>query len=140
MQILAIILILSTNSFAQNAILGKWITIDDSSGEPRSIVEITERGSIISGKKVKLFPSPGEEPDPICDKCPEDDERYKKKIIGLDIIRNMKWSKDELKEGNILDPESGKIYKCIIWVEGGKLMVRGYWGPFYRTQIWKKAI
>lgn len=140
MQILAIILILSTNSFAQNAILGKWITIDDSSGEPRSIVEITERGSIISGKIVKLFPSPGEEPDPICDKCPEDDERYKKKIIGLDIIRNMKWSKDELKEGNILDPESGKIYKCIIWVEGGKLMVRGYWGPFYRTQIWKKAI
>lgn len=140
MQILAIILILSTNSFAQNAILGKWITIDDSSGEPRSIVEITERGSIISGKIVKLFPSPGEEPDPICDKCPEDDERYKKKIIGLEIIRNMKWSKDELKEGNILDPESGKIYKCIIWVEGGKLMVRGYWGPFYRTQIWKKAI
>ncbi len=141
MRILLIILILflSTNSLAQSSILGKWTTIDDSSGQPRSVVELTEKGSRVFGRIIKLYPNPGEEPDPVCDKCPEDDERFKKKVIGLEIIRNMRWSNKELTEGNILDPESGKIYRCSIWLEGDKLSVRGYWGPFYRTQTWKKV-
>jgi uncharacterized protein (DUF2147 family) len=133
------LLILSTNCLAQSSILGKWTTIDDESGEARSVVEIMERGSKVFGKIIKLYPDPGEDPDPICDKCPEDDERFNKKIIGLEIIRNMKWSEKELTEGNILDPESGKIYQCKIWLEGADLKVRGYWGPFYRTQTWKKV-
>lgn len=139
MRVLLIILILSTPGFSQSPILGKWTTIDDNSGKPRSIVEIVEERSIVSGRIIKLYPDPGEDPDPVCDKCPEDDERFKKKIIGLEIIRNMKWSNKELSEGNILDPESGKIYRCSIWLEGNNLMVRGYWGPFYRTQTWKRA-
>jgi uncharacterized protein (DUF2147 family) len=139
MRVLLIILILSTSGYAQSNIIGKWTTIDDNTGQPRSIVEIMEKGSMVFGKIIKLYRGPGEEPDPVCDKCPEDDERFKKKVIGLEIIRNMKWSNNELTEGNILDPESGKIYRCSIWLEGDKLMVRGYWGPFYRTQTWKKA-
>ncbi len=140
MRVLLIILILATNGFAQSTILGKWITIDDNSGQPRSIVEIMEKGSLVFGRIIKLYPIPGEEPDPVCDKCPEDDERFKKKVIGLEIIRDMKWSNQELSEGNILDPESGKIYRCTIWLQGDKLLVRGYWGPFYRTQTWKKSV
>lgn len=139
MRVLLIMLILSTHGIAQNPILGKWTTLDDSSGKPRSVVEIMEKGSDIFGRIIKLYPNPNEEPDPICDKCPEDDERFKKKVIGLEIIRNMRWSNQKLSEGNILDPESGKIYRCLIWLEGENLMVRGYWGPFYRTQTWKKV-
>jgi uncharacterized protein (DUF2147 family) len=139
MRILLIILLLSTNGFAQDTILGKWTTIDDSSGKPRSVVEIVEKESLVFGKIIKLYPNPGEDPDPICDQCAEDDTRFNKKIIGLEIIRNMKWSEKELSEGNILDPESGKIYQCKIWLEGNELKVRGYWGPFFRTQTWKKV-
>jgi uncharacterized protein (DUF2147 family) len=139
MRVLLIILILSTHGFAQSPILGKWTTIDDNSGKPRSVVEIVEKGSEVFGRIIKLYPNPGEEPDPVCDKCPEDDDRFKKKVIGLEIIRNMQWSNKELSEGNILDPESGKIYRCSIWLEGENLMVRGYWGPFFRTQTWKKV-
>jgi len=139
MRILLIMLILSPNCLAQSSIVGKWTTIDDDSGEARSVVEITERTSKVFGKIIKLYPNPGEDPDPICDKCPEDDARYNEKIIGLEIIRNMKWSEKELTEGNILDPESGKIYRCKIWLEGADLKVRGYWGPFFRTQTWKKV-
>lgn len=128
-----------TTSFAQSNILGKWTTIDDESGEARSVVEIFERGSKVFGKIVKLHPEPGEDPDPVCDKCPEDDDRYNKKVIGLEIIRNMKWADTELSEGTILDPESGKIYQCKLWLEGENLKVRGYWGPFFRTQTWKKV-
>ena len=134
-----ITLMMSTNCLAQQSILGKWTSIDDDSGKAKSIVEITERESKVFGKIIKLYLDPAEDQDPICDQCPEDDERFNKKIIGLEIIRNMKWSDKELTEGNILDPESGKIYQCKIWIEGANLKVRGYWGPFFRTQTWKKV-
>jgi len=40
--------------------------------------------------------------------------------------------------GKILDPENGKEYTVkMVPKEGGKkLQVRGYIGPFYRTQYW----
>ena len=90
------------------------------------------------GKIVKIIINPGEDPDPVCDKCPQDDERFNKKIIGMEIIRDMKKDGDEFSDGNILDPEAGKVYRCKLWLEGNDLKVRGYWGPFYRTQTWKR--
>ena len=38
-----------------------------------------------------------------------------------------------------MDPEDGKVYRAELWAEGGALKVRGYLGPFYRTQTWVKA-
>ena len=129
---------LPITGFGQS-IVGKWITIDDNSGEQKSVVEIFEKGGRYFGKITKLFPEAGEDPDPVCDKCENDDPRYLKKIIGMEIIRDMKKSDDSYSDGDILDPENGKVYKCKLWVEGGELKVRGYWGPFFRTQSWKKA-
>ena len=43
------------------------------------------------------------------------------------------------KGGTILDPGDGKVYKAEIWIEDGKLKVRGYLGPFYKTQTWLKG-
>jgi len=94
-------------------------------------VEITELGSKVFGKIIKLYPNPDEDPDPFCDKCPEDDERDNKKIIGLEIIQNMKWSEKELTEGSILDPESGKIYECKIWLEGKRSQSKGLLGAVF---------
>ena len=122
------------------SITGRWTTIDDNSGTEKSVVEIVEKDGKVYGKVVKIFPKPGEDPDPVCDQCPKDDARYNKKIIGMEIIRDMKRSGEEYTDGDILDPEVGKIYKCKIWTEGNELKVRGYWGPFYRTQTWKKVI
>ncbi|VAX17324.1 hypothetical protein MNBD_IGNAVI01-134, partial [hydrothermal vent metagenome] len=36
----------------------------------------------------------------------------------------------------ILDPKKGKVYDCKLWVENGKLQVRGYVLFFHRTQEW----
>lgn len=33
---------------------------------------------------------------------------------------------------------NGKDYKCSIWLEDGKLKVRGYIGFLYETQTWKR--
>ena len=38
------------------------------------------------GKVVKLFRKPSEDPDPVCDDCDEDDDRYMKKIMGMVIM------------------------------------------------------
>jgi uncharacterized protein (DUF2147 family) len=121
------------------SIVGRWKTIDDNTGEERSVVEVYEKDGKFYGKIVKLFRKAGEDPDPLCDECDSDDDRYKKKIVGMEIIRKMKKSGNDFEDGTILDPESGKVYRCKLWVEGQELHVRGYWGPFYRTQTWKKV-
>jgi len=133
-----LLLLVTSLSYGQSSVLGKWKTIDDESGKERSIIELYENNGLVYGKVVKTIPGPGEDPDPVCDKCAPEDPRYNKKIIGMQILQKMKKLGDEYSEGNILDPENGKIYRCKIWIEGGNLMVRGYWGPFYRTQTWKR--
>jgi uncharacterized protein (DUF2147 family) len=126
-------------SLQAQSITGRWKTIDDESGEGRSIVEIFERDGKYFGKVIRIFTKPGEEPDPVCKECPKDDARYGKKVIGMEILRNMEKVNDYYDEGDILDPEIGKIYRCKVWVEGNTLKVRGFWGPFYRTQTWQQA-
>lgn len=136
MKLLVPFIFVTILGHAQSTILGKWKTVDDNTGETKSIVEIFEREGAVFGKVIKLLDPP--EPDPICDKCPTDDGRFGKKIIGMEIIKNMKRSGDEYINGEVLDPEEGKIYRCRLWIEEGQLKVRGYWGPFYRTQTWRK--
>ncbi len=137
--LLAVLLIVTASPVFSQAILGKWKTIDDNTNEARSVVEIAERGGRLYGKVVMLFPRPGEDPDPVCDKCDARDQRFKKKIIGMEIIRDLRKDGSEYSGGDILDPENGKVYRSKLWVEGAQLKVRGYWGPFYRTQTWLKA-
>lgn len=118
------------------SIVGKWQTIDDETGKPKSVVEIVERNGKYYGKVVRLFRTAAEDQDPVCDKCPTDDDRYKKKIIGMEILRNLIKDDDEYSEGTIIDPNNGKIYRCKVWLEGNNLKLRGYLGPFFRTQTW----
>jgi uncharacterized protein (DUF2147 family) len=124
---------------AQSSVLGKWKSMDDNSGEPKSIVELVERSGKVYGKVIKIYTKPGQDPDPVCDKCPKEDERFNKKVIGMEIITDLIKEDEAFGSGEILDPEIGKVYRCKIWVEGKILKVRGYFGPFYRTQTWLKV-
>lgn len=128
-----------TICFSQNQIFGKWKTIDDNTGKPRSIVEIFEKNGQAHGKVVQLFREPGEELNPVCNECDDDDPRKDQPVIGMEIIKAMERDDDEWGNGEILDPENGNIYDCKIWVEDGKLQVRGYIAFFFRTQTWFSA-
>ncbi|MDP6909878.1 MAG: DUF2147 domain-containing protein [Flavobacteriales bacterium] len=129
---------LTTAGFAQRTTpIGKWKTIDDNTGKTKSLVEIEERGGKLFGKILELFDP--EEPDPVCEECGSDDLRHMKPIVGLEIIRNMEKDGGEWEDGDILDPENGKVYRCKLWVEEGKLKVRGYIAFLYRTQTWLPA-
>jgi uncharacterized protein (DUF2147 family) len=131
---IAIIFILLAMQLQAQSVVGRWKTIDDETKKPKSIVEIYEQNGKIYGKIIKLFRTPQEDQDPVCDKCT--DFRKGKKIIGLNIITDMQKDGDEYVDGKILDPKNGKIYNCKLWVENGNLMVRGYVAFFFRTQTW----
>jgi uncharacterized protein (DUF2147 family) len=125
-------------TYGQKGVLGKWKTIDEEN-EPKSVVEIFQKDSLLYGKIIKLYRKPGEDIDPSCTECASDDPRYKKKVIGMEVMKDMKKTgEDEYSEGTVLDPSNGRVYSCKIWLEEGKLKIRGYWGPFYRTQTWHR--
>ncbi|MEM6736783.1 MAG: DUF2147 domain-containing protein [Bacteroidota bacterium] len=126
----------SLPSFSQQAVLRKWKTIDDESGKPRSVVEIYEKDKKYFGRIVKLFLEEDEDPDPVCTEC--EGKKKGQKVIGMEIITDMKYDRGDNKfhKGEILDPEDGNIYDCKLWIEDGKLKVRGYVLLFYRTQTW----
>lgn len=119
-------------SVQAQSIAGRWTTIDDNTGKPRSVVEIIERGGHLYGSIVDLHDR--SKVEKVCDKCPDD--RKGRRLIGLEIIRDMVRNGDEWEDGTILDPETGKVYDCKLWVEDGQLKVRGYVAFFFRTQTW----
>lgn len=60
----------------------------------------------------------------------------------MTIIRNLKQDGADWKGGDILDPESGKVYDCkIALINGGQqLTVRGFIGVSLlgRSQTWTR--
>ena len=122
---------------AQNTVIGKWKTVDDETGETKSIVELYKKGEKMYGKVVDIL-NPQHKND-VCNKCEAGDPRKNQRIIGMEIITHMQKRGNAWEGGEILDPEKGKVYRCKIWVENGKLQVRGYVAFFFRTQEWLPA-
>ena len=136
-KLIFLLLLVANATFGQASVVGQWNTVDDASGEIKAIVELTEHKGTVNGRIVRIFDK--EHPDPVCEECAEDDDRFRKKIVGMGIIRGLKGEDGGFGGGQILDPENGRVYQCRIWIEDGDLMVRGYWGPFHRTQKWRRS-
>lgn len=123
-----------------NSPVGQWHTIDDSTGEVKSLVVIVEQQGQVRGRVEKLLRKDADQ-NAKCEKC--SDDRKNKPILGLEIIRGAKKasSKNVWEDGEILDPENGKTYGLRLTpVENGaKLEVRGSIGPFGRTQTWVRV-
>lgn len=118
---------------------GVWTTIDDATGEAKSIVVISIDNGVLTGTVREVLKS-DQGPNPVCKECKG--ELKGKPVAGMRIIWDMKQSGDEWKGGQILDPKSGKVYGCKIHViDGGqKLEVRGFKGfsLLGRTQVWHR--
>jgi uncharacterized protein (DUF2147 family) len=133
-----LMMLASLPALAQEGILGRWKTIDDETGKPKSIVEITRDGDTYKGKIAQLI-NP-REPNPMCAECPGD--KKGKPIDGLEIIWGIKETEagKEWGGGKILDPQNGKVYKVRLRPKDGgeKLEVRGFIGfsLLGRSQTW----
>ena len=132
----ALALAMGSPAFAQMTPEGTWRTIDDDTKETLSLVQIAPVGDAMVGKVVKSLKKNPERT--VCDLCT--DERKDQPIIGMTIIEGATRSAggDKWVDGEILDPNNGKTYRLeLMPMEGGKqLRVRGFIGPFYRTQVW----
>lgn len=120
------------------SVLGKWKTVDDETGEAKSIVEVYEKGGKIYGKVVEILRA--EHKKDVCSKCEGADKN--KPILGMVIISGLKKEDSEYNGGTVLDPENGKKYKCYITLESpDKLKLRGYIGLSImgRTQYWTRV-
>ena len=125
-------------TLAADSPVGRWKTVDTKTGKVTSEVEIYEQGGKLFGR-IASMPEPNDASGKpkICTKCAGADKD--KPILGLVIMRDLVLKGDRYKDGTILDPEDGKIYKGEIWLEDGKLKVRGYLGFFYDTRTWTRA-
>jgi uncharacterized protein (DUF2147 family) len=134
-----VLLVSAATAMAQaDSPVGTWQTIDDSTGQPKALVQISQDGSgSLDGKVIKGL-GPNDQPDRRCTACTDD--RKDQLILGMTIIHDMKKEGDGWDGGNILDPENGKVYKCKMRLEDGgqKLVVRGYIGVSLlgRSQTW----
>ena len=125
-------------SATAQGVIGQWKTIDDETGEAKSIVEIYEKDGKIYGKVIKIL-NPAKR-DAKCTECKGSDKN--KPILGMVIIKGLERDDDEYTDGKILDPNNGKLYSCTIKLDGkDKLEVRGYIGFSFigRSQTWTRV-
>ena len=130
-----------SESASRNSPVGRWKTVDDATGKAKSIVTIWEQNGKLYGKVQQLLdPATPDYPNPRCDDCPG--EQKGRPVVGLRILWDMKKDGDGWSGGMILDPETGKTYRCLLSLADGgkKLKVRGYLGlsVLGRTQYWQR--
>lgn len=117
--------------------VGTWRQVDDKTGEVKSLIQISENNGELVGKVLKVLKS-DKGPNPLCDKC--SGALHNQPVTGMQILQGMKPDGSSWDGGTILDPKTGKVWRCTMQViDGGqKLKVRGYIGfsLFGRTQVW----
>ena len=137
LQITLIAILLPLFIFSQD-VVGKWKTIDDETGNAKSIVEIYEEDGKYFGKIVEILVL--DKKDSVCTLCEGD--KKDQPILGMVILTDLEKDDDEWNDGKILDPNNGETYSCYISLESNdKLKVRGYIGfsLLGRTQYWHKV-
>lgn len=125
-------LLVSSLAFSQE-ITGKWLTDDR-----EAVVEIYKSDDKLNGKIIWLKKAEDDSGKPLTDQKNPDKFQRNKPLIGLLMLTDFKHNNGKWEGGKIYDPSEGKTYKCNIWLENGKLKVRGYVGMFYQTQTWTR--
>ena len=136
---------LPINSTAQNredAIIGKWM-----SSENNLAVEVYKQKNDFRARVI-WFDDSDDKSKPMNTRLDEknhDKVLRRRKIIGMEALRNLQYSKndDEWQHGIIYDSSSGKEWDAKAWInEDGLLKVRGYWhfAIFGQNITFKKII
>ena len=138
---LLLIVLLSNTVYAQDSALGDWYTVDDDTGEVKSMVTLSlaEDGTMVGviTKVLKHTTVHG-----LCDNCEGD--KKDKPVEGMQFIWDVqRIAEGEWEDGQLLDPESGTVYNGNFTVTDNpdELDVRGYVGIslFGRSQTWQRS-
>jgi uncharacterized protein (DUF2147 family) len=90
-------------------ILRIWLT----AGKEPAKIQIYKSGEKYYGKIVWLRNSTNNDKQRVDNNNP-DKSKQNQPIIGLIILKDFKIDTDEWEDGTIHDPETGKIYDCIL--------------------------
>jgi uncharacterized protein (DUF2147 family) len=136
-----VIFLAALDAVAQSATpAGLWQTVNER-GEREALVRIVEVAGELRGNVVEVYSPPAPSAQPLCEAC--SGELRNKPILGMEILRGLRWDGEQYSGGEILDPDEGRVYRCILrLLEGGeRLEVRGYVGIslFGRSQLWLRA-
>lgn len=116
---------------------GRWATVDDETGEQKSIVSLAIVDGKLEGTIEALLLA--EDQGKLCINCTGANKNQP--IAGMKIVSGLEKDGEEWNDGTILDPKNGKEYSCIVALESDdKLKVRGYLGfsIIGRTQYWHR--
>ena len=118
--------------------VGLWEPLD-SAGRPLGLIRIFQAGGLFYGR---IEPSsPTDDRNARCTRC--SDDRHGRRIIGLVLMRHLRPQNGEYVGGDILDPDTGRIYGCTVRLtDGGRqLIMRGYLGISLlgRSQTWQRV-
>jgi len=120
---------------------GLWKTIDDQTGKVRSIVRLERHGDELLGFIHEIIPEAGKPADPVCEKGPE--RFLGRPVLGMNFMWGFRFKGKELGDGQVFDPEQGKIYHCSLELldEGRKMKLFGYVKVIFkvgRSQVWER--
>jgi uncharacterized protein (DUF2147 family) len=133
---LSITMLAASPLVKQDDILGVWTT-----GNAKSQVQIYKVSDRFFGKIVKLKDPLNEQGKPKVDFRNPDKTKQAEPLIGLNVLRGLKFDSDEWNDGRIYNPEDGKDYKCLMRLKDAKtLEVRGYIGfsLIGKSQTWTR--
>ncbi|GAA4322413.1 DUF2147 domain-containing protein [Pontixanthobacter gangjinensis] len=119
------------------SVLGRWENRNEE-GKVNSIVKVYEKDDKIFGKVDHIVNA--EDRDRICTLC--EGELKDQPIQGLEVMKGLEKEGDEYVGGTIVDPKTGKKYRCKIWLDENNpdiLKVRGYISFFYKTKTWRRV-
>lgn len=130
-------LTLGSSELLAQSVFGKWENRNEE-GVVNSIISVYEKDGKVYGKVDRIMRE--EDRDRLCTACEGDLKN--KPVEGMEIMQGLVKDGEEYSDGTIVDPKTGKEYRCKIWIDEEEpdiLNIRGYIALFYQTRTWQRA-